>query len=148
MHTRHAKLNSEVGGGAGSVQCEWWTEQLLVCGQVLFCKLTEDQRKLYRSFLASPDVLRILQGDLRAFFGIDILRKICNHPGDRLAEELLTRPCRVLNGAVVVDLASSIAEPPDYSDANVPLPHMRSGKMVVMAQLLRLWHGEFLRTRC
>lgn len=48
--------------------------------QVLFCSLTQDQRDLYRAYLASADVSDILSGARHALAGIDILRKICNHP--------------------------------------------------------------------
>jgi SNF2 family DNA or RNA helicase len=48
--------------------------------QVLFCSLTPGQRELYRAYLASPDVAAILDGGRQALAGIDILRKICNHP--------------------------------------------------------------------
>lgn len=85
--------------------------------QVLFCKLTVDQRELYKEFLASKEVTRILSGEVHALYGIDILRKICNHP----------------------DLATTLCLPPDYSDPETPLPYLRSGKMVVLAQLLQLW---------
>ncbi len=67
----------------------------------------------------AKDVADILHGHLRLFAGIDTLRKLCNHP----------------------DLATSIAAMPDYSNPATPAPHLRSGKMAVMAQLLRLWHG-------
>ena len=48
--------------------------------QVLFCRLSGDQRELYKSYLASKDVESILAGDRNALAGIDVLRKICNHP--------------------------------------------------------------------
>ena len=48
--------------------------------QVLFCKLTVEQRDLYRAYLASKEVDAILAGDRNALAGIDVLRKICNHP--------------------------------------------------------------------
>ncbi|ORZ39557.1 SNF2 family N-terminal domain-domain-containing protein [Catenaria anguillulae PL171] len=48
--------------------------------QVLFCKLTDTQRRLYKEFIDSNDIQRILDGKLNSLFGIDALRKICNHP--------------------------------------------------------------------
>lgn len=48
--------------------------------QVLFCRLSSEQRELYRAYLASKDVEAILAGDRNALAGIDVLRKICNHP--------------------------------------------------------------------
>jgi len=47
---------------------------------VLFCNLTEQQRDLYRAYIHSPDVEDILSGRRQALAGIDVLRKICNHP--------------------------------------------------------------------
>jgi hypothetical protein len=48
--------------------------------QVLFCRLTPEQHDLYRAYLASKEVDAILAGDRNALAGIDVLRKICNHP--------------------------------------------------------------------
>jgi DNA excision repair protein ERCC-6 len=48
--------------------------------QVLFCSLSETQRELYRSYLASRDLADIMAGGKSALAGIDVLRKICNHP--------------------------------------------------------------------
>jgi DNA excision repair protein ERCC-6 len=117
--------------------------------KVLFCKLTEEQEDIYRSYLrsqavrTSPElpflacsssflltfflrrqVSEIVSGEGAIFPGIDTLRKVCNHP----------------------DLASSICEPPDYSDPEVPLPWERSGKMIVLRQLLSLWFRRNHRT--
>ncbi|PHH59134.1 hypothetical protein CDD81_3710 [Ophiocordyceps australis] len=48
--------------------------------QVLFCKLTESQREAYETFLSSDEVSAILSRRRQSLYGIDILRKICNHP--------------------------------------------------------------------
>ncbi|KAK4995235.1 DNA repair protein rhp26, partial [Elasticomyces elasticus] len=48
--------------------------------RVLFCKLTKLQRDAYETFLNSDDMRGILNGKRQALYGIDILRKICNHP--------------------------------------------------------------------
>jgi DNA excision repair protein ERCC-6 len=48
--------------------------------QVLFCPLTAPQRDAYRAFLASKDVAAILERRREALSGIDVLRKIVNHP--------------------------------------------------------------------
>lgn len=48
--------------------------------KVLFCRLTEEQRSLYKSYLDSDEVGRILQGRFQIFVGLIALRKICNHP--------------------------------------------------------------------
>lgn len=48
--------------------------------QVLFCKLTDGQRKAYETFIKSDEVSAILSKRRQSLYGIDILRKICNHP--------------------------------------------------------------------
>ena len=48
--------------------------------QVLFCKLTGGQRKAYETFLGSDEVSSILHKRRQSLYGIDVLRKICNHP--------------------------------------------------------------------
>jgi DNA excision repair protein ERCC-6 len=48
--------------------------------QVLFCKLTDGQRGAYETFLRSDEVAAILNRRRQSLYGIDILRKICNHP--------------------------------------------------------------------
>ncbi|KAI0200457.1 putative DNA repair and recombination protein RAD26 [Astrocystis sublimbata] len=48
--------------------------------QVLFCKLTQLQYETYRLFLDSKEMGDVLKGTTQSFFGIDRLRKICNHP--------------------------------------------------------------------
>ncbi|CAG2068456.1 unnamed protein product, partial [Timema podura] len=48
--------------------------------QVLFCRLTEEQRRYYKAYLESGEVERILKGTAQIFVGLIALRKICNHP--------------------------------------------------------------------
>ena len=103
---------------------------------VLFCRLTQEQRNAYRAYLASPDVADMLaasssgSGRRRRRFddgdgeggrgrnplaGIDVLRKICNHP------DLLQR--------------SSWGDNPGYGDP------CRSGKLRVALRVLLAWAG-------
>ena len=83
---------------------------------VLFCKLTQFQRDRYLEFLHSEELSQIKKGRRQVLYGIDILRKICNHP------DLLQRE----------QMRSERA----YGDPR------RSGKMQVVKQLLLLWHKE------
>lgn len=76
---------------------------------VLFCKLTKPQRSKYIQFLNSEELVKIKRGKFQALFGIDHLRKICNHPD------------------LVADLGK---EPKDFGNP------IRSGKMQVIKQLL------------
>ncbi|KAJ4726908.1 Protein CHROMATIN REMODELING [Melia azedarach] len=83
---------------------------------VLFCSLTEEQRSVYRAFLASSEVEQILDGSRNSLYGIDVMRKICNHP------DLLEREHACQN--------------PDYGNPE------RSGKMKVVAQVLKVWKEQ------
>ncbi|KAI9732235.1 MAG: hypothetical protein M1818_007554 [Claussenomyces sp. TS43310] len=82
--------------------------------QVLFCKLTKPQREAYELFLNSDDMTSILNRTRQSLFGIDILRKICNHP-DLLDPRLRNKP--------------------GYKWGN---PN-KSGKMQVVKALLEIW---------
>ncbi len=83
--------------------------------QVLFCKLTRQQRMAYEGFLASEDMRSIANGKRQMLFGVDYLRKICNHP-DLTEHKTLSKK----------------------SDYDYGAPN-KSGKMQVVKELLSLW---------
>ncbi|KAF1947810.1 DNA repair and recombination protein RAD26 [Clathrospora elynae] len=83
--------------------------------QVLFCKLTRQQRQAYEGFLASEDMKSISSGKRQMLFGVDYLRKICNHPDLTEHKTLSKKPGY------------------DYGAPN------KSGKMQVVKELLSLW---------
>ena len=83
--------------------------------QVLFCKLTKLQRQDYERFLASNDFNAIMSGKRQVLYGVDILRKICNHPDLQTHKFLSTKPGY------------------DYGKP------AKSGKMQVVGSLLELW---------
>ncbi|KIV85949.1 hypothetical protein PV11_01597 [Exophiala sideris] len=83
--------------------------------QVLFCKLTAMQRKEYKSFIGSGELDAIMNGKRQVLYGVDILRKICNHP-DLVDHKRL-----------------SIKPGYDYGNPS------KSGKMQVVGSLLELW---------
>lgn len=83
--------------------------------QVLFCKLTRQQRLAYEGFLASEDMKSISNGKRNMLFGVDYLRKVCNHP-DLTEHKILSKRTGY-----------------DYGAPN------RSGKMQVVKELLSLW---------
>lgn len=58
--------------------------------QVLFCRLTVEQRAVYKEYIASAEVENIMTGRLLVFPGLIKLRKICNHP-DLTTGELRTK---------------------------------------------------------
>ncbi|KAI0013597.1 SNF2 family N-terminal domain-containing protein [Xylariaceae sp. FL0662B] len=82
--------------------------------QVLFCKLTRPQRDAYELFLSSDEMSAILNRTRQSLYGIDILRKICNHP------DLLEPRLKVKEGY-------------KWGMAN------KSGKMQVVKALLKMW---------
>ncbi|KAJ5788374.1 hypothetical protein N7457_003364 [Penicillium paradoxum] len=88
--------------------------------QVIFCKLTQLQRTIYQRFLGSDDMKSIIRGKRNSLYGIDILRKISNHPD--LADHTLR------------------SHDADYGDAE------RSGKMQVLKGLLEVWRDTGHKT--
>ena len=87
--------------------------------QVLFCRLTCTQRQAYQQFLDSRELEEIIDGTRKVFYGIDYLRKICNHP------DLIHRTSR--------HAVSDYGRPAD------------SGKMLVLKPLLHLWKQQHHR---
>ncbi|XP_070772198.1 DNA excision repair protein ERCC-6 [Enoplosus armatus] len=94
--------------------------------QVLFCRLTDDQRQVYQSFLDSKEVYQILNGDMQVFSGLIALRKICNHP------DLLSGGPRMLRGIP----EDQLTEEEHFGFWK------RSGKLIVVESLLRLWFKQ------
>ncbi|NXE27618.1 ERCC6 protein, partial [Ardeotis kori] len=94
--------------------------------QVLFCRLTDEQRQVYQNFIDSKEVYQILNGDMQIFSGLVALRKICNHP------DLFSGGPRILKG--VPDAEVEEADQFGY--------WKRSGKMIVVESLLKIWHKQ------
>uniref|UniRef100_A0A3B3USV7 DNA excision repair protein ERCC-6 n=1 Tax=Poecilia latipinna TaxID=48699 RepID=A0A3B3USV7_9TELE len=94
--------------------------------QVLFCRLTEEQRQVYQSFLDSKEVYQILNGDMHVFSGLIALRKICNHP------DLFSGGPRILRGIP----EDQLTEEEHFGFWK------RSGKLMVVESLLRLWFKQ------
>ncbi|EDN05048.1 DNA repair and recombination protein RAD26 [Histoplasma capsulatum] len=90
--------------------------------QVLFCKLTKLQRSAYEAFLGSNEMSSILRGRREALYGIDMLRKICNHP-DLPEHKVLSKK-------------------PSYNYGSAS----KSGKMQVVKSLLELWRDTGHKT--
>ena len=90
--------------------------------QVLFCKLTSNQRKAYEEFIGSNEMESIFAGKRQVLYGVDILRKICNHP-DLVHRELYQKKPGYHYGA-----------------------EEKSGKMKVVKALLELWKRQGHRT--
>ncbi|KAH3872046.1 hypothetical protein DPMN_035259 [Dreissena polymorpha] len=93
--------------------------------QVLFCRLSKDQREVYEEYLASRECSEILRGRLLVFSGLIQLRKICNHP------DLATGGPRVFKG--------------DNTGSDPALEYgywRRAGKMIVVDALLKMWKKQ------
>ncbi|XP_075466382.1 LOW QUALITY PROTEIN: DNA excision repair protein ERCC-6, partial [Ascaphus truei] len=91
--------------------------------QVLFCRLTDEQREVYQTFIDSKEVYGILNGDMQVFSGLISLRKICNHP------DLFSGGPKILKGTQEEDLEEG--EKFGF--------WKRSGKMIVVESLLKIW---------
>uniref|UniRef100_A0A3Q3QYY4 DNA excision repair protein ERCC-6 n=1 Tax=Monopterus albus TaxID=43700 RepID=A0A3Q3QYY4_MONAL len=94
--------------------------------QVLFCRLTDEQRQVYQSFLDSKEVYQILNGDMQVFSGLITLRKICNHP------DLFSGGPRMLRGVP----ENQLTEEEHFGFWK------RSGKLIVVESLLRVWFKQ------
>ena len=82
---------------------------------VLFCLLGDEQLGLYRDYLASHDCTAIMDGKLDALAGIDVMKKICNHPD-------------------LLDIENDYMA--DYGNQS------RSGKLAVLMKVLHKWSSE------
>ncbi|NWW73185.1 ERCC6 protein, partial [Climacteris rufus] len=94
--------------------------------QVLFCRLTEEQRQIYQNYINSKEVYQILNGDMQILLGLSTLRKICNHP------DFVADSPRTLKGVPCAE-----TEDPDQFGY-----WKRSGKMIVVESLLKIWHKQ------
>ncbi|XP_018364365.1 PREDICTED: DNA excision repair protein ERCC-6-like [Trachymyrmex cornetzi] len=104
--------------------------------QVLFCSLTDEQKKLYKKYLCSDDVSFVLHGRnycgsgryrARFFIALSALRKICNHPD-------LFLYTREQDSDEDIDLSDEQIEKFGY--------YKRAGKMIVVRSLLKIWQKQ------
>lgn len=93
--------------------------------QVLFCRLTDEQHKVYQNFIDSKEVYRILNGETQIFSGLTALRKICNHP------DLFSGGPKNHRG-----ISNDELEEDQFGYWK------RSGKMIVVESLLKIWHKQ------
>ena len=96
--------------------------------QVLFCRLSEEQRALYRTYIEGAETKSILSGQLKVFVGLIALRKICNHP------DLFS------GGPKLTELEKEELE--DIRGEHEFGFYKRSGKMIVVHSLLKLWRKQ------
>ncbi|XP_013385583.1 DNA excision repair protein ERCC-6-like [Lingula anatina] len=94
--------------------------------QVLFCRLTREQTEVYKEYLDSKECQMILSGRFMVFPGLITLRKICNHP------DLSTGGPKIFRHDMV-----------DDSDESLEYGYWkRSGKMIVVQSLLKIWKKQ------
>ncbi|CAI5710802.1 unnamed protein product [Hyaloperonospora brassicae] len=120
--------------------------------QIIFCRLTVRQRALYRRFLSSSEVAKVLRRDNRPFRAISVLRHICNHPDllasfsdGRLADKQ-RQSFEDDDEEEVASIAGSLNEmdegkEEDGSDEAFGAASA-SGKMVVLQKVLLLWKAQ------
>lgn len=97
--------------------------------QVLFCKLTPLQEELYTNFLRSDHVGKILTHSVNSFAGLNFLKKISNHPDIYTGD-----PSALI--AMKGDLQTVKEGSEEYGHVK------RSGKMKVLAELLKVWKKQ------
>lgn len=107
--------------------------------QVLFCKLSEEQRDLYKQYINSHEVENMLNGKIKVFAGLIKLRKICNHPDLAFLEPLPTTSNSKKKNTPV---KQQTFFPTSYEFESGYGYWKRSGKMVVVETLLRLWKEQ------
>ncbi|CAH8664705.1 unnamed protein product [Heterobilharzia americana] len=106
--------------------------------QVLFCRLTEYQRKLYQEYLESQTCKDLLNGKGNIFPALILLRNLCNHP------DLATggpRDSCFLNEEFEADKQGIEDVCLSYSWSKFGCPR-RSSKMLVVASLLKNWFDQ------
>ena len=122
--------------------------------QVLFCNMTPYQRARYREYLNSREVMDIMShgtwgrnGDVgRGMFGaIRALQKICNHPDildsfQATSHGGLSTRYKIAKGIPLAGESDGMANAdtlgPTYGAVE------RSGKMLVLDRVLRLWSSQ------
>lgn len=90
--------------------------------QILFCDITGEQRRIYQEYLESKTCNDIIAGSQMPFAALIFLRKLCNHP------DLVTGGPNRFG-----DLDVKSQPELEYGACQ------RSGKLVVVQTLLRLW---------
>ena len=134
--------------------------------QVLFCRLSDQQRTMYESFLKSDHVKSVLRGSAQLLGAITVMRKICNHPDlicppDRLSVESFLRD-GVAFDSKFMQSAQYDSDADDFDegfyDENADDDDTgiggslvsRSGKLEILAKILPIWkkHGHRVLIFC
>jgi len=100
--------------------------------QVLFCRLSSVQRRLYEDYLRSDEVMGVMRGAVQLLKAVTIMRKICNHPN------LVTGSNGTLDDRGS-DSSSSDDDDDMYDQDKLA---ERSGKLQVLSKILPLWKKQ------
>ncbi|CAN8076227.1 unnamed protein product [Agarophyton chilense] len=118
--------------------------------QILFVRLTAEQREKYKKFLKSRFVRQVLQGKLNLLYAITALRKVCNHcdiplfhndhdadisRGIVVLEKAGHKRKKTAKGRVFHTVEEREERPVDYGNWK------RSGKLIVLNRVLEAWQS-------
>ena len=116
--------------------------------QVLFCKLSEYQRSMYKDILNSPEVQAVIEKRIPAFRAITTLRKVCNHPALAFQKGRFVWSEEEDVGDVNDTLVPTVDELFDGKLSESRQVGIRSfswensGKLLVLSKILPLWYAE------
>jgi DNA excision repair protein ERCC-6 len=97
--------------------------------QILFCKMTKEQQKTYVDYISSKECQRMIKSHTSVLKALTQLRKICNHV-DIVNDEYSKKP------------DWQLFENEKNSDPYIPGYYKRSGKMIVVDALLKMWKKQ------
>ena len=100
--------------------------------QVLFCRLSSKQRRMYEEFLKSDEVMGVMRGSANLLGAVTTLRKICNHTS------LVANANGSIHSSLHDDSSSSSDEFYEEDDAIAD----QSGKLQVLSKILPLWKQQ------
>ena len=134
--------------------------------QVLFCKLSQRQKEIYRTILSSSEVQSVIDSRMMPFRAINTLRKLCNHPalvfqsGIVVWQDNDVKKSKLKNNKLSNDnnhrknthdnCSNNNNDSDDNDDSDtegMPLDadeiHWEdSGKLMVLCKVLPLWYSE------
>ena len=125
--------------------------------QVLFCRLTDQQRIIYEDFLRSDYVKKVFGGTAQLLGAITVMRKICNHPDllensdDRSVEPFIRNDGDYLRDAQRAQKSKNHSDDNNDHGLNEVIDDtadrfqamiQRSGKLEILAKILPLWKKQ------
>lgn len=127
--------------------------------QVLFCRLSDQQRSMYEAFLRSDYVKKVFKGSAQLLGAITVMRKICNHPDlvsnpDNASvepflqndlwysSEITARQREKAEHSSDDDNDGIVKEEDDGTTDEDLSMIQRSGKLDILAKILPLWKKQ------